>query len=48
MSGLSVIAETESKMQLLPESQSAVADELETLKYLDTGIRLLRTGDDDN
>lgn len=48
MSGLSVIAETESKMQLLPESQSAVADQLETLKYLDTGMRLLDIGDDIN
>ncbi len=48
MSGLSVIAETKSKMQLLPESRSAVADELKTLRYLDTGMRLLNIGDDIN
>ncbi|MDZ7738685.1 MAG: hypothetical protein U5K32_06395 [Bacteroidales bacterium] len=48
MSDLSVIAETESKMQLLPESRSAVTDELKTLKYLDTGMRLLDIGDDIN
>lgn len=48
MSDLSVIAETESKMQLLPESRSAVTDELKTLRYLDTGMRLLDIGDDIN
>lgn len=48
MSDLSVIAETESKMQLLPEFRSAVTDELKTLRYLDTGMRLLDIGDDIN
>ncbi len=48
MSDLSVISETKSKMQLLPESRSAISDELKTLRYLDTGIRLLNIGDDIN
>lgn len=44
MSDLSMIAQAESKMQMISESRYEVADELEPLKYLDNSMRLLNIG----
>ncbi|MFO7853032.1 MAG: hypothetical protein ACQERS_01785 [Bacteroidota bacterium] len=48
MEDLSLIGETQSRLNLIPESRNAVAEELKALKYIENSLEILGGEDNNN